>query len=382
MLALVWLLYLIFGVIARSTSPLVTPILEDLRMSFVQMGVVLGSWQLAVIAVSVIAGVTIDRWGVRKSLFFGTFVIGISAVLRYFAEGFYSLLAAVAIFGIGGPLISIGIPKAVSQWFRGKERAKAVGIYTTGPWVGGMLVLSCTNGIVMPLSGNSWRMTFVFYGVVAFFISILWWFTARETHGTEKEKTFKTDGVLLNLLKVKNVQIVIAAGLLSFIIMHGVSSWLPKILENGGMSPKMAGLAAASPFLVSIPTVILIPRLLPAPWRGRGIALIALLAGLSGIFIVTSFVHVALGLFLYGLTGPSLLPLLILTLMETPEVGSKYMGSAGGLFFTIAQIGGFSGPFAIGALVDLTGTFMAGALFLAVVGMVIAILMLQLKSDP
>ena len=37
------------------------------------------------------------------------------------------------------------------------------------------------------------------------------------------------------------------------------------------------------------------------------------------------------GLVLYGLSAWTLVPLLTLILMETPQVGSKYMGSAGGL---------------------------------------------------
>jgi fucose permease len=41
------------------------------------------------------------------------------------------------------------------------------------------------------------------------------------------------------------------------------------------------------------------------------------------------------------------------------------LGAAGGMFFCVAEIGGFAGPFLMGVLMDLTGTFMAGALFLA-----------------
>ena len=49
MLALLWLLYMSFGAIVRSLSPLVTPILADLKMSYSQMGLVMGSWQLTYI---------------------------------------------------------------------------------------------------------------------------------------------------------------------------------------------------------------------------------------------------------------------------------------------------------------------------------------------
>ena len=49
MLLLLWLLYIAFGLVSRSITPLVTPILDDLRMSYSQMGFILGSWQLTYI---------------------------------------------------------------------------------------------------------------------------------------------------------------------------------------------------------------------------------------------------------------------------------------------------------------------------------------------
>ncbi len=68
--------------------------------------------------------------------------------------------------------------------------------------------------------------------------------------------------------------------------------------------------------------------------------------------------------------------------METPEVGERYMGLAGGIFFCVAEIGGFTGPLIIGALFDLTGTFLAGASFLAGLSLVIFALAFLLEAPP
>jgi len=82
MLFLLWLLYIAFGLVARSITPLVTPILNDLRMTYSQMGFILGSWQLTYIMVALMAGAILDRWGVRKSIMgilvdvTGTFMAG------------------------------------------------------------------------------------------------------------------------------------------------------------------------------------------------------------------------------------------------------------------------------------------------------------------
>jgi hypothetical protein len=49
MLVPLCLLYLAFGSVNRSMAPLVTPIIRDLHLSYTQMGLILGSWQLTYI---------------------------------------------------------------------------------------------------------------------------------------------------------------------------------------------------------------------------------------------------------------------------------------------------------------------------------------------
>ena len=122
MLLLLFLLYICFGIVSRAIFPLVTPILNDLHISYSQMGFILGSWQLTYIMMALGAGSILDRWGVRRSLFVGALVIGLSASLRFFANDFAFLLLAVALFGAGGPMISIGGPKTISFWFRVPSR--------------------------------------------------------------------------------------------------------------------------------------------------------------------------------------------------------------------------------------------------------------------
>ena len=77
---------------------------------------------------------------------------------------------------------------------------------------------------------------------------------------------------------------------------------------------------------------------------------------------------------LYGVTSCTLVPLLTLILMDTPEVGSRYMGSAGGLFFCISEIGGFLSPMVVGVLVDWTGGFLVGGYFVMALGLTILLL--------
>jgi cyanate permease len=381
LLLLLWLLYFSFGVVIRSPSPLVTPIIRDLQMTYSQMGFVLGSWQMTYIVFAIAAGIIMDRWGIRRSILFGALVIGLSALLRASAGGFFSFLFFVALFGVGGPMISIGCPKAIATWFKGQERGTAIGIYTTGPWIGGMVSLAATNGVVMPLTGYSWRMTFVSYGVMTLIFAGLWWLGAREVDAEAGTDRFNVPRVLAELFSVRRVRLILLSGLLSFGIMHGYFAWLPAILENAGMSPVRAGVASALPFLTSIPAVLIIPRYVQADYRGWLIGLLALLAGLSVVWVVVLDWPVVPGLLLFGISGPCLMPLLVLTLMETPEVASKYLGSATGVFFCVAEIGGFLGPFCLGYLVDMSGTYVTGGILLLGFGVIIFWFMALLQTS-
>ena len=380
MLGLLWLLYFAFGLVIRSMSPLITPVLRDLNMSYGQMGFVLGSWQMTYIAFAILAGVIMDRWGIRNSIFLGTLVVGLSISLRFFATGFVTLLIFVALFGIGGPMISIGAPKTISIWFKGKDRGTAVGMYTTGPWIGGMVALAITNSLIMPLTGQSWRLTFVCYGATTFGFAALWWLLAKEVEAGGDSAGFSPHKVLLDLIKVPSVRIILLSGLLSFAMMHGFTNWLPKVLENAGLSPASAGVAAALPFVASIPAVLAIPRMVPQAMRGSIIALASLLTATAIILVTLGYLRI-LGLLLYGFAGSCVFPLLILALIDAPQVGPEYLGSAAGVFFCVAEIGGFWGPFIVGFLVDWTGTFMAGVSFLAFLGLVICVLMFFLRTQ-
>jgi cyanate permease len=292
-------------------------------------------------------------------------------------------LFAVALFGAGSPMISIGAPKTISLWFQGRSRGTAVGIYTTGPRIGGVLALSLTNSVVMPLTGNDWRVTFVCYGVLTFGFGLLWWFLARDTKPTIAEEGTGMMEVFKRLIRIRNVQIVLAMVLLAFATSHGFSDWLPNILEASGMSSTGAGFGASLPLVASIPAVIVIPRLIPSHLRGRFLAFFALLTIVTLLLVVSaSGTLLLVGLTIFGIANSLVSPLLILILMDAPEVGSRYMGAAGGMFFCAGETGGFTGPLIMGTLVDITGSFLPGALFLVGLNLAILGMTLALKTQP
>jgi len=148
------------------------------------------------------------------------------------------------------------------------------------------------------------------------------------------------------------------------------------------MSPSSAGFASALPLLAEIPSILVLPSLIPVRFRGRAIGLLALLAA-SSMLLLSNAIGASLfvGLILLGVSGFAMAPLLIISLMEIPEVGPRYMGSAGGIFFCISDFGGFIGPSIMGAFADWSGTFLPGTLFQSMLCLLIFIITFRLKPS-
>jgi cyanate permease len=375
MLAGVWLVYTCFGIAVFSNAPLVAPITRDLDMSLGAMGTVMGAWPLVYIAMAVPAGALLDRFGVRPCLLVAALLMTASVALRAAADGFPMLFLAVALFGVGGPLVSVGSPKLISSWFSGKERGLAIGIYSTGPTLGAICVLSLTNSVLMPLTGQSWRLTLLAYAATTAFAGLVWLAIsshpaarARDTHGPRHSSLRSQLTVFAALLALKPVRIVLGVAVGMFMFNHTLNNWLPEMLRHGGMDAVSAGFWASVPSLVGTGAALTLPRL-AIPGRRIAMLFVGLLLAAAAVLLIAfaSGPLLVLGLCLQGIARGAMIPIAMLILMEADEVDSKVMGAAGGLFFTAAETGGVMGPMMTGWLADATGGFASGLVTLSLV---------------
>jgi cyanate permease len=385
-LLLVWFIYFCFGLIMTTLSAIVTLVMHDLDLSYPQMGFVLGTWQLVYTVVALPLGFLIDRMGTYKSLLAAAIIISISAVLRSFAADFVTLTIFVALFGIGGSMVSIGIPKVVSMWFSGKERGTATGIYVTGITLGGIAALSLTNSVMIPLVGG-WRQTYLLYGLVSFAVAAVWLFLGRRSPDRTDQQTVPALVWADDLRGMKNafsrnVLLVITVGVTSFLVSHGLSQWLPTILQEQGMTANEAGFAVSMVNVFLIFGSLIAPRL-PYLLKSRKLA-ICILLFIQGISVLTisgiSGSALWTVLALRGLSG-GFMPLLTVVLMDLPEVGPARMGIVGGMYFAVGEIGGFAGPSLMGLFKDATGTFTLGLIVLAAICELMILPTLFLKID-
>ena len=156
-LAGVWLIYSSFGMVAASLAPLVPPIIHDLEIGHAMIGAIFGAWQPVFIFAAIPYGSLVDRIGVERGLLLSTAALAASAMLRGVATTDWQMLVAVCVFGIGGPIVSTGATSFIAQCFNGEEHGLTMGIYITGPALGGVVGLAATNSLLMPWFDNNWR---------------------------------------------------------------------------------------------------------------------------------------------------------------------------------------------------------------------------------
>ncbi len=379
LLAAVWLLYAAFGLVVTSLAPLIPIIEADLDLSHAAMGSIMGAWQLVYIFSAIPCGLMLDKLGSRKALTIGGLLMAASVLARGSAENYTELLLAVMLFGLGGPIISSGAPKVVTQWFTGSSRGLAMGIYMTGPAIGGIISLTMTHSVLLPVFDQSWRQVMTVWAMVCVIAALAWLaissikLTCSDRSPEHNTPSIPQRQVLGKLIGQPTVLLVLGMSVGVFFFNHGLNNWLPELLRSGGMSLLEAGYWAAIPTVIGLAGSLLIPRLATPGRRFQILLTLSLVAAGASIMLhFQSEPFLFTGLLMQGLARSSLMTVLILTLIELPGIEERYVGVATGLFFSAAELGGVLGPLSIGVLYDLSSNFDTGLVLLTGIALALA----------
>ncbi len=384
-LAGLWLVYGAFGAVAASLAPLVPQIRADFGAGNAAMGGVLGAWPLTYIVAAIPCGIFLDRLGVRIGLFVATLVIALSCLLRAMAGTTFELFLAVAVLGIGAPIISVGAPKLIAGLFDGPSRGVAMGVYITGPAIGAVAALSLTNSVLLPIAG-SWQGVMLMHAGFTLGAGIVWLILAafaRVPRLHTQSQNYSVSAIA-EMMANRQVVILLGVGVGVFFINHALNNWLPELLRQAGMDSVKAGTWASIPTAVGLVASVLLPRF-ATPER-RFAILAALFAGclLASLLLQLSpGPLLILGLAMMGIARGTMITVALLVLVELPSIPKERLGLAGGVFFAAAEIGGVLGPLVFGILVDATGGFMVALVSVSAISvMLLAMTALLARAVP
>jgi len=374
--------YFAFGVVAMSIPPLVGDIRADLGLSRGSMGLALGAWQVVYIVSAPVGGRLIDRLGLHRGILLGALVVAASGLVRAAAGGFGTFWLAIALFGVGGPLISAGAPKAVGLWFGAeRERRLAIGAYSTMPAIGGMATLVLSNSVLMPLTG-SWRATVVIEtGLMVVALGVWLVVSGRAPEPPVAVTSTGASGAVgrRGLLASSEFRLVLLLGLGVMFIGHGLGGWMPEVLrEHSGFSAMAAANWVALGGLVGVVASLVVPRLTERHRLPSAMAMIllavAVAVGVAAVVVLPTVLD-PIPVAMAGLRS-AMVPLVLVALMESDAVEPSNTGVAYGLWFAVAEIGGVTGPLVLGRVADTSAGF-GGALLL--VALVCALMLVPVR---
>jgi len=378
LLALATAGYFLFMFSWFSVAAYLEPIMRELALTNTEAGIVTGAVQLSYIPLALLSGLAIDRLGSRPSLAGGLVIVGVAHVLRGVAGGFPALAGGTLLLGVGGTAITFGLPKLVSELFPPDRSGSMSSVYITGATLGTATVFGVARPVLGPLAGG-WRPFFVATGLFVVGFGVLWavvatvlWERTEQFPAGADDQRFSLVSLRADIVSVfthRGLLLLVVVGTMRLFISHGLSAWLPTLLEARGLAVGLAGTIASLFVVVRIVGVVAVPvaadrlgtRRLPIVVCG-----VAGAVGTAGLLVATGVPALLVSLAVVGVfTIGGLSPLIRAIPIEMDAIGPRLTAAATGLIFAVGEIGGFAGPFVIGALRDTTGSFAPGVGVLA-----------------
>jgi len=378
-----WLVIFAAYISVLCVSPILGLISSELKLNAFQAGLLFSAPVITLAIFAFIGGFLGDIMGPRRTAGLGVAILTISGIIRGLSPGFLILLSLNFIVGIGWGIIFPNLPKMVKIWFPDRLAGTATGIYSTGVFVGGTLVLSTTIPSVLPLVG-SWRGVFYFWGAISFIITIIWWALVKEPAAYRQQSQsnkFLSRNNIMIILKNKYIWIIaiffaFAANATFYII----TGWFPSFFIEKGVNEASAGFLTSLTTLGGLPAVFLIPFISdrvglrkPFLW----ISCLVAAAGFIGI-IYSNFIFDVVFMIIIGITITATYVMSLFLPLEL--VRAEYAGTASGIVISIGYIGGAAGPLIAGYLKDITGTLVPSIIVLAVLMIVSMILILLIPE--
>lgn len=342
-------------------------ITAELGLTETQAGALAGAVPLTYVPVALVSGTLVDRFGHRRVLASGLVLIGLAQLGRGYAAGFLPMLALTALLGVGGTGVTFGLPKLVAGLFP----TDRVGVASTGYLIGSYAGTAAAFGLARPVVGpmlGGWRPLFRLTGLAVLGVALLWILAAAllgsaESPASESESPL---GALREVFASRPMRLLVVVGFVYLLVAHGLQGMLPTVLESRGVAPAAAARTTTLLVVAQVVGVLAIPA--AADYGGRRrTALVGSIALCSlGLVALTAGIDAAVPVALVGLGLGGISPLIRVLPAEFEDVGAERTGVAVGLVFAVGEIGGFLGPFAIGALGDLTGSFTPGLALLGV----------------
>lgn len=367
----------------------------------------------------IVAGIILDKMGVRFTGILSTSLMVVGAVVKYVGiSEFFQDTALCAwlnswwvempgsaklaclgfmIFGCGCEMAGITVSKAIAKWFKGKEMALAMGLEMAIARLGVFAVMSLSPRLVdaswLPEKGVSaplfFCMALLVIGLLNFCIfSVMDKALDKQLGDVEgtAEEEFKASDIMI-IFRSRMFWIVALLCVLYYSAIFPFQRYATNILET---TLQISNTEAADLFRwFPILAMVLTPFLgMFLDHKGKGASMLMLgsvimvCCHLSFAFVLPAAPSKALALFIIVVLGVSFSLVPAALWPSVPKIiDAKVLGSAYSLIFWIQNIGLCLVPIVIGMLFRATGSYTLPLIVFASFGVIAFLLSLVLKIE-
>jgi ACS family tartrate transporter-like MFS transporter len=379
---------------------------QELGFSPGLYGLGAGIFFLGYVSFEIPSNLILARIGARTWIARIMITWGLIACAMMLIRGPVSLVGLRFLLGVAEAGFFPGMIYYLTLWYPEAERARAVARFMLAIPLSGV-VGGPVSGALLGLHGalglSGWQWLFLLEGIPAVLLGLVVlrvlpdgpedarWLTPAEREvlrrrlGSERDARERRHGLgVRQALRHPTVwQLAVLLLLANAFGVYVLGLWLPQIVRDvSGLGPFGVGVLSAIPNLVAAGAMVLVGAHSDRTGERLGHIAAAAAAGALGL-AASAYLHstvpvmLALSLAAAGLLsshGP------IWPLPATFLTGSA---AAGGIavMTTLANLGGFLGPYAVGVLKERSGSFQSGLLLLALISLAGAALALRLRRS-
>jgi sugar phosphate permease len=380
---------------------------KELAISSQQFGFVAGIFFFGYFIFEIPSNLLLHKIGPRIWIARILISWGIVAILTGFAKTAMHLYVLRFLLGVAEAGYIPGILLYLTYWFSQRQLAQAIALFCAANPVGSVIGAPI-SGVILDrihwFGFSSWRWLLILEGIPAIAGGILTYFllpsrpaeatflTAEEKNwingelGREEQQKLTQSQVSVGqALMHGRVWHLTAAYFMALVGMYAMNFWMPQFVKSlsGQYSNTTVGILVMIPYVAAVPVMILVSRssdhtlerryhiAVPQIVGAIAFLLLGTVLAHSVLFSVVLWCFVAMGI--YSLLGP---------FWSLPnEFLAGYSAAAGiALINSLGNLGGFVGPYAMGAINERTGSFRGGLMFAGISLFTSAMLILALRK--
>lgn len=356
-------------------GPIVPLIIADYGVSNTKAGFLTSIVFLVHVVFAIPASTLIGRVGLKTMIALGGLIGSVPMLSFVAADSFNNLLATRAVFGAGFILLFPSVGPLFLQWFNPRELPFINGGFVASVSLG----IASSNFLVVPLSeAMGWSVALSVFGGVSMLSTVMWLLLGRvETMPVYKESHRSTIARLREVVRAPVTLLVVAADAGPLALLTAFLGWMPNFyhevhgmsLTKGGM---LMGILSCTGFIA-----LVIASVLPFRFHKRRPFLIfpGVVTGFAAFACIMLPDSPALyaAVVLLGFSCWFYLPTLVTIPMELYSDDPQRIAFIFAALMSIGGIASFVSPPIVGAISDLTGSFVPGLAIFSVMGWSLAI---------